>query len=247
MQKDQRYFPLGGNRFAVVANGGDPDIVRAGHQNVLESRLEDATFTFERDVKRGIDTLAAELGSITFFAGAGTFADKTERLIEHVERLGGGEASREAARLAKADQAAELVREFPELEGYIGAEYARLAGYPEAECAAIEEQYLPDAAGGPLPSSEAGKILSAADKLDNLNVAFARGRRPTGSRDPLGLRRDAIGLWRLAAEGGLTIPRELLAGDARDFVEERLEGLLDVPVEFVRAARASNVPAPGAV
>jgi glycyl-tRNA synthetase beta chain len=247
MQADQRYFPLGGNRFAIVANGGDPDIVRAGHENVLESRLEDASFTFERDVKKGIDGLAGELAAITFFAGAGSFADKAERLVGLVERLGGGEASREAARLAKADQAAELVREFPELEGYIGAEYARLAGYPEAVCAAIEEQYLPDAAGAPLPASEGGRILSAADKLDNLNVAFGLGRRPTGSRDPLGLRRDAIGLCRLAVEGGLAIPRELLEGDVRDFVEERLEGLLDVPVEFVRAARASDVPDLGAV
>ena len=89
--------------------------------------------------------------------------------------------------------------------------------------------------------------MSAADKIDNLNVAFGLGRRPTGSRDPLGLRRDAIGLCRLAVEGGLTIPRELLEGDVRDFVEERLEGLLDVPVGFVRAARASNVPDLGAV
>src|SRR5205085_2615285 len=125
MQADQRYFPLGRNRFAIVANGGDPEVVRAGHENVLESRLEDASFTFERDVQRGIDALAEELGSITFFAGAGSFADKTERLLELVERLGGGDASREAARLAKADQAAELVRALPDLEGYIGAEYAR--------------------------------------------------------------------------------------------------------------------------
>jgi glycyl-tRNA synthetase beta chain len=247
MQKDQRYFPLGANRFAVVANGGDPDIVRAGHQNVLESRLEDASFTFERDVKKGIDGLAAELGSITFFAGAGTFADKSERLIGLVEHLGGGDATREAARLAKADQAAELVREFPDLEGYIGAEYARLAGYPEAVCAAIEEHYLPDAAGAPLPGTDGGRILSAADKIDNLDVAFGLGRRPTGSRDPLGLRRDAIGLCRLATEGSLTIPRELLEEEARDFVEERLEGLLGVPVEFVRAARESSVRELGAV
>src|SRR5207248_4385888 len=112
------------------------------------------------DVKKGIDGLAGELAAITFFAGAGSFAEKAERLVGLVERLGGGEASREAARLAKADQAAELVREFPELEGYIGAEYARLAGYPEAVCAAIEEQYLPDAGGAPLPAGEGGRILS---------------------------------------------------------------------------------------
>jgi glycyl-tRNA synthetase beta chain len=247
MQSHQRYFPIAGNRFALVANGGDADTVRAGHTQVLEARLDDATFTFERDVAVGIDALADRLASITFFAGAGSFAEKTERVRRLAEQLGGGDASLEAARLAKADQASELVREFPDLEGYIGAEYARLAGYPDAVTTAIEEQYLPDAAGGPLPQSEPGKVLAAADKLDTLRVAFELGHKPSGSRDPYGLRRAAIGLVRLAVEGGLTIERSLLPDEVRDFVEERLESLLDVPVEYVRAARASNAPDLGAL
>ena len=248
MQSHQRYFPLGGNRFAFVANGGDPDVVRRGNENVLEGRLDDASFTFERDVKAGIDELAGRLGSIVYFAEAGTFADKAKRLAALVDRLGGGEASLEAARLAKADQAAELVREFPDLEGEIGAEYARLAGYPEAVSAAIAEQYLPDSAAGPLPETEPGRVLAAADKIDALTVSFSLGHKPTGSRDPFGLRRAAIGLDRLATEGGLTIPRELLPGEVGEFVEERFEGLLrDVPVEFVRAARAASVPDLGSV
>jgi glycyl-tRNA synthetase beta chain len=258
MESHQRYFPLEGNRFAFVANGGDPETVVRGNERVLAGRLEDASFTFERDVARGVEALAGDLGSITFVAGAGSFADKTERLVGLVEGLGGGDATREAARLAKADQAAELVREFPDLEGHIGAEYARLAGFPEAVCAAIEEQYLPDVADGPLPQTEGGRVLAAAEKLDNLTVAFALGARPTGSRDPYGLRRAAIGLCRLAVEGGLDIEvptlverdRMALAAqgaevkedptDVWDFVLERLEGLLDVPVEFARAARAST-------
>ena len=207
-----------------------------GNERVLEGRLDDATFTFERDLAVGIEQLVARLGSITFFQGAGSFADKTERLVRLVERLGGGDATREAARLCKADQASELVREFPDLEGHIGAEYARAAGYPEAVCAAIDEHYLPDGADAPLPATEAGRVLSAADKIDNLSVAFELGQKPSGSRDPYGLRRAAIGLCRLAVEGGLTLE---LQGDVKEFVEERLEGLLDVPVELVRAARAS--------
>jgi glycyl-tRNA synthetase beta chain len=265
MEAHQRYFPLDGNRFAFVANGGDRDTVIAGNENVLEGRLEDAAFTFERDVARGIDELVKDLQAITFVAGAGSFAQKAERLGALVEALGGGEASQEAARLAKADQAAELVREFPDLEGHVGAEYARMAGYPEAVCAAIDEQYLPESAGGPLPETEAGRVLSAADKIDNLTVAFTLGQKPTGSRDPYGLRRAAIGLCRLALEakleldvGGLVArDNELLAAQAADvkedpsevadFVEERLEGLLDVPVEFVRAARAGGVTELGAI
>jgi glycyl-tRNA synthetase beta chain len=247
MQSHQRYFPLGGNRFAVVANGGDADTVRAGNETVLEGRLDDATFTLERDVAAGIEELAKRLGSIVYFTGAGTFAEKTKRLEKLVDRLGGGEASREAARLAKADQAAELVREFPELEGYIGAEYARLAGFPEAVSAAIGEQYLPDSAGGPLPTTEPGRVLAAADKIDTLTVSFELGHRPTGSRDPYGLRRAAIGLCRLATEGGLTVPRDLLTEEVAEFVEERFEAQLDVPVEFVRAARAASVRDLGSV
>jgi glycyl-tRNA synthetase beta chain len=249
MQSHQRYFPLGGNRFAFVANGGEPEIVRDGNERVLTGRLEDATFTFERDLARGIEELLRDLSSITFFAEAGSFADKTERLQKLVDELGGGEATREAARLAKADQAAELVREFPDLEGYIGAEYARSAGYPEAVAKAIEEQYLPDSASGPLPETDGGKILAAAEKIDNLRVAFGLGHKPTGSRDPYGLRRAAIGLLRLATEGGLPIDRTAAFPDAElcDFVEERLEGVLDVPVEYVRAARKSGVRDLGAV
>ncbi len=266
MQSHQRYFPLAGARFAFVANGGDSAVVRAGNDGVLEGRLEDASFTFERDVAVGIEELARRLGSITFVAGAGSFADKAERLVRLVEALGGGEASREAARLAKADQAAELVREFPDLEGHIGAEYARLAGYPEAVCAAIDEQYLPDAAGGPLPQTEAGRVLAAAEKIDLLTVAFALGEWPSGSRDPYGLRRAAIGLCRLAVEGRLALEvgplvrrglallveqqaevKEDPVAEVSGFVLERLEGLLDIPVEFSRAARGSAVAELGAI
>jgi glycyl-tRNA synthetase beta chain len=247
MQSHQRYFPLGENRFAFVANGGEPDVVRAGNEFVLRGRLEDAEFTFERDVAVGIEGLAERTKSITFFTGAGTYADKAERLAGLVRELGGDAAAVEAARLAKADQAAELVREFPELEGHIGATYAALAGCSDEVAQAIDEQYLPDSAGGPLPQSRAGAILAAADKLDTLTVAFGLGYRPTGSRDPFGLRRAAIGLCRLATEGAVRVPRSLLPDDVRDFVEERFEGLLDVPVEFVRAARASAVPDLGGV
>ena len=265
MESHQRYFPLEGNRFAFVANGGAPATVIAGNEGVLEGRLEDASFTFERDLAKGIEQLAEESARITFVAGAGTFGDKVARLQVLVEALGGGDASREAARLAKADQAAELVREFPDLEGHIGAEYARLAGFPEAVCAAIDEHYLPDSAGGPLPETETGRVLAAADKIDSLAVAFALDQRPTGSRDPYGLRRAAIGLCRLALEGNLELDVDALSARVHqllidqgaelkddvsgvsDFVEERLEGILEVPVEFVRAARASGVSELGGI
>ncbi|MBA3842854.1 MAG: glycine--tRNA ligase subunit beta [Actinobacteria bacterium] len=246
MQAHQRYFPLGGNRFAFVANGGDPAVVRAGNEFVLSGRLEDAEFTFRRDVEVGIEGLADRLGAITYIAGAGTYAEKTERLVSLVGELGGDADARRAATLAKADLASELVREFTELQGYIGAEYARRAGESESVAAAIEEQYFPDSAGGPLPRTPQGAALAAADKLDHLTTAFGLGTRPTGSRDPFGLRRAAIGLNRLAIDGNVPVQRASL-GPAQEFVEERLEGLLNVPVEFVRAARASAVGGLGEV
>ncbi len=180
MQSHQRYFPLEGNRFAFVSNGGDPDVVRAGNTQVLENRLDDAAFSFERDVKVGIDGLAGRLGGISFFEGGGTFADKVERLQKLAGRLGGGEATLEAARLAKADQASELVREFPELEGRIGAEYARLAGYPEAVCAAVAEQYLPGLGRGAasLDRERPRPLRSGQDRHSHRFVlARAIGRR----------------------------------------------------------------------
>ena len=247
MQSHQRYFPLGGNRFALVANGGDAAVTVPGYTRVLEARLDDASFTFDRDVAVGIEGLADRLATITFFEGGGSFANKTERVVALVRELGGDEDALEAARLAKADQAAELVREFPDLEGHIGATYARLAGASDAVATAIDEHYLPDAADAPLPSTAAGRVVAAADKLDTLDVSFGLGHRPTGSRDPYGLRRAAIGVCRLADEGGLRVERRLLDEDVREFVEERYEGLLDVAVEFVRAARGAPLEAVGDV
>jgi glycyl-tRNA synthetase beta chain len=246
MQSHQRYFPLGDNRFAFVANAGDPEVVRAGNEFVLRGRLEDAEFTFERDVAVGIEELGKRLESITYLKGAGSYADKTERLISTVGQLTDDYNAVEAARLAKADQASELVREFPDLEGHIGATYAKLAGYADEVVNAIDEQYLPDSAGAPIPKTAAGRALAAADKIDHLRTAFELGHAPTGSRDPYALRRAAIGVNRLAIEGEVPVQRAYL-GPAQAFVEDRLEGLLDVPVEFVRAARASAAPDLGGV
>jgi glycyl-tRNA synthetase beta chain len=239
MQAHQRYFPLEGNRFGFVANGGDPTVVRAGNEFVLRGRLEDAEFTYRRDVEAGLDELVRRLDAITYMKGAGSLADKQLRLEAAVGELGGGADALEAASIAKADLASELVREFTELQGHIGAHYARLAGRSDAVAAAVDEQYLPDTAGGPLPATPAGRVLAAADKLDALRTAFGLGLKPSGSRDPYGLRRAAIGLCRLAIDGGVLVERAAL-GETQEFVEERLEGLLDVPVEYVRAARASS-------
>ena len=236
IQHHIRAFPLGENRFAFVANGGDPDTVRAGVENVVEGRLEDASFTFERDVKVGIDSLAERLGAITFFQGAGSFADKTERLGKLVEALGGGDAALEAARLAKADQASELVREFTELEGHIGAEYARIAGYPEAVSAAIDEQYLPDGADAAAAADRdrtsalgggqdrhAQRLLRAratADRLARPVRVASRGDRARPARD----RGQPVDSARADGSGGGGVRRGALRGAARGAGRVRARG-----------------------
>jgi glycyl-tRNA synthetase beta chain len=265
MQSHQRYFPVragGGElepRFLFVANGGDPDVVRAGNEEVLVGRLDDAAFAHRRDLERGLEAMVLELGRVSFLEGSGSIADKVARLGPLVERLCAGNglaaevraAAVRAAALCKADLVSGLVSEFADLEGYAGSLYARAAGEEDAVCAAIEEHHRPREAGGELPASEAGAVLSIADKADTLAVAFDRGLEPSGSRDPFGLRRAAAGVVAIALDRGYSIDPPALVGEqAAEFVLDRLEPLLldeGVTVEEVRAARGSGELEPVAV
>jgi glycyl-tRNA synthetase beta chain len=265
MQSHQRYFPVrvaGGElepRFVFVANGGDPDVVRAGNEEVLVGRLDDAAFAHRRDLDRGLETMVLELGRVTFLEGSGSIADKVARIGPLVERLCAGNglpadvraAAVRAAALCKADLVSGLVSEFADLEGYAGSLYARAAGEDEAVCTAIEEHHRPREAGGELPSTPAGAVLSIADKADTLAVAFGRGLEPTGSRDPFGLRRAAAGMVAIALERGYVLDPHALVGEpATEFLLDRLEPLLldeGVAVEEVRAARGSGALEPVAV
>jgi glycyl-tRNA synthetase beta chain len=262
MQSHQRYFPVRREgaaleaRFLFVANGGDPDVVRAGNEEVLVGRLDDARFAYRRDLERGIAAMAEELGRVSFLGGAGSLADKVERLGPIVRRLcerngiGGdvGAAAARAAALCKADLVSGLVSEFADLEGYAGSVYARAAGEDEAVCTAIEEHHRPGEAGGTLPASAAGAVLALADKADTVAVAFSRGLEPTGSRDPYGLRRAAAGIVAIALDRDLRIDPAGLVGDgAAAFLLDRLEPILleeGVTVEELRAARGSAAVEP---
>ena len=221
-----------------VANGGDPALVRTGNERVLEGRLEDAAFTFERDAALGV-AAAERLGEITFFAGAGkTFADKTQRLVGLVRELGGDEVAVEAARLAKADQASEPCGSFR--AGRPHRRRGRAARrVPGRRLRGDRRAVLPGRRGRRPADDRSRRVLAAADKLDTLATAFRVGQ-PTGSRDPYALRRAAIGL---AAQASARRRGSFRIEDAevRDFVEERLESLLDVPVESVRAARGAGL------
>ncbi len=218
MQSHQRYFPLrdGGGEllpaFLAVSNG-DPvhaAVITRGNEGVLDARLQDAEFSFDKDLEAGLAALDARLDAIVFHKLLGTMADKRDRLVAGVTRLASAldmdaatlAAAEHAARLAKADQGAVLVAEFSELEGYVAAEYARREGVPDAVATAVEEHYLPEGADSPLPGGEAGALLAAAEKIDNLVGAFAVDEAPTGSKDPYGLRRAALGLLRISLDRG---------------------------------------------
>lgn len=303
MQSHQRYFPVrsadGGLApvFLYVSNA-DPaaaELVTRGNERVLEGRLDDAEFAYGRDLAEGIDAMAARLGDVVFHEKLGTLAHKARRLEGLVAGLAagvglcgeGGDVSGDghgvpvehlvrAAGLAKADLVSQVVIEFPTLQGTMGELYARHAGLPEAVARAVGEHYLPLSATAPCPETLAGAILAVAEKADNIAGAWVAGEKPSGSRDPYGLRRAAMGIVRIALEHDLRVAVPGLLASALDryeaqgvveladgeqhvlvkemaaFVWERLEALLldeGLPYALVQAALgapAGDVPAKAA-
>lgn len=210
MKDHQRYFPLVDQEgkllpmFLTVRNGSDHsiEVVQAGNERVLRARLDDAKFFFNEDRKKPLIDRQDGLTKIVFQEGLGNLADKTERLLK-LGRVFGEECGlhedaavvlERAIELAKTDLTTGMVTEFTELQGVMGKEYALLDGESEEVAEAIFEQYLPRFAGDVLPQTEAGKVLSIIDKVDNIVATFSRGLIPTGSQDPYALRRQTIGI-----------------------------------------------------
>jgi len=233
MRHHQRYFSVstesGGLApgFVAVMNiDGDPEgLVRRGHERVLRARFNDARFFWETDQRKKLAERVSDLASVTFQAKLGSYLDKTRRVVQLVEELGGDEAALRAAELAKCDLTTELVKEFTELQGVVGGLYARAQGEPETVWQAIYDHYKPVSMEDDLPRNGAGRLVSVADKLDTLRGCFRVDLIPTGSRDPFALRRAAQGVVRILVEGRLHLPlRLLLDGDTRleDFVLDRI-------------------------
>lgn len=231
MRSHQRYFPVyerAGGRllpyFIAVRNGLDEALenVRAGNQKVLRARLADARFFFDEDRKVTLEQRREKLRHIVFQERLGSLLEKSQRLEwlagQTALRLGmdQDDAARsvQAARLAKADLATHMVYEFPELQGVMGREYARLEGLENGVARAIYEHYLPRFAGDELPATPAGTITALVDKLDTLAGFFSVGLIPTGSQDPYALRRAAQGAMLVILESELRVSLSLLIGDA---------------------------------
>ncbi|HEX8960065.1 MAG TPA: glycine--tRNA ligase subunit beta [Geobacteraceae bacterium] len=208
MRSHQRYFSVVDDEgkllpaFITVPNtlAEDPSVVVRGNERVLRARLSDARFFFDEDRKVKLATRVEALKSVVYQQKLGTSYEKMERfqslavgLAEQLNEAVKGQAYN-AAYLCKADLVTGMVGEFPEVQGIMGREYALLEGIDPVVANAIAEHYLPTQAGGELPASDVGAIVSIADKLDTICGCFGVGLIPTGSADPYALRRSAIGI-----------------------------------------------------
>ena len=250
LQDHQRYFPLEDAHgvlmpwFITMSNieSREPAKVREGNERVVRSRLVDAAFFWEQDQKQPLASRAAGLDNITFQAQLGAIGDKTRRVRALAAEIAAAlrserESVERAAELCKCDLTTAMVGEFPELQGIMGRYYALLEGERPEVADAIREHYLPRGAGDALPLSSAGMVLALADKLDTLAGIFAIGQKPSGTRDPFGLRRAAIGILRMLIERKVELDLRALieravalqpvtaartADDVYDYILERL-------------------------
>lgn len=233
MRVHQRYFPVFDQDdnllpyFITVANGTRDeylDNVRAGNERVIRARLADARFFFEEDRKKPLADYRQGLANIVFMEQVGTMLEKTGRIRDLVEKLGGllniednaRRAAARAAELCKADLVTQMVYEFPELQGIMGRHYALLSGESEAVAQAIDEHYAPRHAADAPASSAAGALVAVADKMDTLAACFGLGLIPSGSQDPYALRRSAQGVVNTLAAHGFTCSLKELAALAQE-------------------------------
>jgi len=214
----QRYFPVAGAdgallpRFVTVANlqSKDPAQVRDGNERVIRPRLADAAFFWESDRRISLAARQDGLRDVVYQQGLGSLYDKCARTAALAATIAaelGVDATtvERAAMLCKCDLLTGMVGEFPELQGTMGRYYAAAGGEDAAVAEAIGEHYLPRFAGDALPGTPAGRVLAIADKLETLAGVFAIGKKPSGNRDPFGLRRAALGIIRILVEGGADI------------------------------------------
>jgi len=248
LEHHQRYFPVEDAEgrllpaFITVSNieSREPDTVRAGNERVVRPRLADAAFFFEQDRRQPLAARCAALDTVTFQGRLGSLGDKSRRvraLAGELSSSSGGtrENAERAALLAKCDLLTAMVGEFPELQGVMGSYYAQADGEPAEVAAAIREHYLPRAAGDALPASRTGLAVAIADKLDTLAGIFAIGEKPTGTKDPFGLRRAALGVQRILIEKGLDL-------DLQGHIE-RAVALVRTDIERIRASAGAPVAA----
>jgi len=286
MRDHQKYFAvedasgkLAPHFLAVLNTDGDPDgLIRHGNERVLRARFNDARFFWDTDQKITLEQRVKMLSAVTFQKDLGSYAAKAERMAVLAAKLSAAleksgqkvdsAAVQQAARLAKTDLTAELVKEFTELQGIVGGLYAKAQGLPETVAAAIYDQYKPESTEDSAPRTLEGAVLSIADKADSIAGMFALGLVPSGSKDPFALRRQANGIVKTIVEHKLplnlgqimdaaragyqgseaekkfTLSGEAYVHDVRSFFRERLEfylrDVLGLAYDVVNATLAAG-------
>ena len=217
MQQHQKYFPLFDtdgkltNLFLFVANLSDKrGYIKTGNQRVIEARLSDAKFFWDKNKTQSLVKQVSKLKNLTFFSELGTLYDKTQRLRKLASLISdhlniNKEKVEIAASICKADLVSDLVAEFPELQGTMGKYFAIEQGFEKDISSAISDHYLPSGLNNSVPKMPIGVTVSIADKIDTLIGFFGINEKPTSSKDPFALRRTAIGLLRIITENKLTI------------------------------------------
>lgn len=275
MQSHQKYFPVVSNddgralrpHFITVSNieSKDPTQVSTGNERVIRPRLADAAFFYQQDLKTTLASRLERLDDVVYEKQLGSLAGRARR----IERLAGQLAAntgadetlaRRAGLLCKADLVSEMVIEFADMQGIAGAYYARNDGEDPLVAEAIQQHYWPLGAGSALPEQPVARSVALADRLDSLVGIFGIGQKPSGSRDPFGLRRASIAVLRLLIESNLELdlrdaltmakaayPADLLAEDTveqvLDYALDRLPALYEserIPIEVFRAVRATG-------
>lgn len=253
MSSHQRYFALYKNgkllnKFITITNflGDDFSNIKAGNERVITARLEDAIFFFKEDTKEPLESYVENLKGVTFQKGMGSVYDKTQRIIQLSKKicdeLGCSEEQKKtierAALLCKADLVTSLVFEFTELQGFIGADYAKISDEDDKVCLGIKEHYFPLNAESEIAKGIEGQVVGVADKLDTICAVFANGKKPTGSSDPLGVRRAALGIIKTIIENkfdlDLKVLIDLTASQLPTYPEKHEEILAQIEEFFVQ-------------
>lgn len=237
MKSHQRYFPVYDkngkltNNFITMANylGSDFENIKIGNERVIKARLEDGKFFYDEDLKKKLIDRVEDLNGITFQKGLGTMCDKSKRLVklagylaEKMGKVSEKESIERTALLCKADLLTKLVYEFTELEGFIGANYALKTGETQTVSNGIKEHYFPLGADSDVAQSIEGQVVGIVDKIDTIVTTFAVGKKPTGSADPLGIRRATLGVITTVLKNGLQI-------DITDIIQKTID---EAPIEI---------------
>ena len=275
LEKHQKYFPIFDrrdrltNNFFVVANKKDEKkLITEGNKRVVEARLADAKFFWDKDRSKNLIKQIVNLKSVTFYEKLGTIYDKTQRLRQLAGLLSDDlninkEKVQIAASISKSDLCSDLVGEYPELQGVMGKYFALAQGFEEEVANSISDHYLPTGLTSPLPKKPFSYSISIVDKIDTLIGFFVIDEKPTSSKDPFALRRAAIGLLRIIIENklvfklrdlisysirlygeqGVEIKNEKTEQEALDFIKERMRNILklkNIKLDIIEASISSH-------